>query len=902
MQTHPLTIARIARGWSQAYLAEQLAVSTRTIARWELGQTLPYRIYREQLCRLFEMNGADLGLLPVSDEIDQVPTEIETSPSTSSTLPDIPAVYDPMIPEALGQAHRLLGRDSLLQQVKHQLLAGKSLALTALQGLPGIGKTALAVAIATDTQVQAHFSDGILWAGLGPQADVLGLLTRWGSLLGLRASDIDSSSNWSSWAQAMRASIGQRRMLLVIDDAWEAEAALALQVGGPHCAHLLTTRSPQVAFAFAQETTIAVPELVEIDGLSLLARFVPQVVAQERDAARKLVRMVGGLPLALNLLGKYLAKQAFTGQPRRVRTALASLQEREHRLRVSLPTPLSERPVGLAVQSSLSLQATITLSIEQLSQEEQTALSALALFPAKPNSFSEEAALSVSGKSVETLDALWDAGLLESSGPGRYTLHQTIADYAHEQGIEQAAHARLLAWTAELVKIHSHDYALLEQELVNIEAALVDSQTNTESKSEHHQRLMIQIILDLVDFLRSSGHYIQAESWLQHGLQTAETLKDQVVVMRILAHLCEVGFIRGEYERAEQYGQQGLRLTQQLEQPKIEGKLQARLSSLAVARGDFKLATTYSERRLQIARASGDQQQIGRQLIAIGQLAWREGNLTQLKIQMREGHALIQHSTDQELICDMLSFLGTMYMLQSEYEQAKACCEQALPLARQLGFRPARTVLLNTLGGIALKRGQWEQARSCFQEALELARQMGLYLHVPTFLSNLGDVALKQGDYQQAEHYFREGLTLIRRVGNMEHLVYILDALGQVVDLQGDELQASLYLQEGLDLARQSKASWLICIILNSWGELYLRHQQLAKAATAFEQSLDSYQSSTPDPEVLAQIRYGQGRVAAKQGAWQEAVQHGQEALRLLKSIGHIQVQEVEQWLHSLPG
>ncbi|HEX3643609.1 MAG TPA: hypothetical protein VHV10_20160, partial [Ktedonobacteraceae bacterium] len=55
---------------------------------------------------------------------------------------------------------------------------------------------------------------------------------------------------------------------------------------------------------------------------------------------------------------------------------------------------------------------------------------ALAIFPPKPHSFSEEAALVISQQPRETLDELWDAGLLENWGSGRYTLHQIVATYA----------------------------------------------------------------------------------------------------------------------------------------------------------------------------------------------------------------------------------------------------------------------------------------------------------------------------------------------------------------------------------------------------------------------------------------------------------------------------------------
>jgi len=474
-RTHPLTTARIAHGWSQAHLAELLSVSTRTVARWELGQTLPYPIYREQLCRLLGLDLADLDLLPqqnTSDKGEAVQKHI--------LLSELPTLCDPMIPEKSGRVSRLQGRDLLLHQMKQSLLAGNKLNSIALRGLPGVGKTALAVALATDTQMQAYFSDGILWAQMGPQADVLELLAHWGALLGLKAADINNSL--SAWGRSLRTSIGQRRMLLVIDDAWSAEAALALQVGGPHCVHLLTTRLPHVAFGFAQEMTIVVPELVETDSLELLEHFVPQVIEQEEVTTQALVRIAGGLPQALNLMGKYLAMHALMGQPRRLKTALSHLLERQHRMQVSLPIPMSERPLRSAWQPSLSLHATIALSVEHLRQEERADLIALALFPAKPNSFSEEAALAVTGGSVERLDALWDIGLLESSGAGRYTLHQTIVDYARELGTDQAAWQRLGSWVVDLVRKHRHDYALLEQERANMEAYLERSHTDDAAK------------------------------------------------------------------------------------------------------------------------------------------------------------------------------------------------------------------------------------------------------------------------------------------------------------------------------------------------------------------------------------------------------------------------------------
>src|SRR2546429_125581 len=151
MKSHPLKIERELRGWSQAKLAETLGTTTRSVSRWEQGLALPYPHYREQLCILFDKTAKELGLLPVASENDADENAQATTPL------QIQFLADPAIPEARSNANSLLGRDSLLLQIKQRLLEGVSPALTALSGLPGIGKTTLAVTLATDQQVQAHF-------------------------------------------------------------------------------------------------------------------------------------------------------------------------------------------------------------------------------------------------------------------------------------------------------------------------------------------------------------------------------------------------------------------------------------------------------------------------------------------------------------------------------------------------------------------------------------------------------------------------------------------------------------------------------------------------------------------------------------------------------------------------
>lgn len=426
-----LRTERIRLGWTQAEVAEALGISIKTVRRWEQGQSVPYPYYRRQLSVLFGKTIQELGLLKGSDTVSIEAEERKEIPLKSLPLTSRQTSFlvDPILSEALSNASSLQGRRDLLTQLKECFFARDLAGHVVLHGLPGVGKTALAVALAADRQIQANFPDGILWAELGRHPKVLNQLARWGKLLGIMPSQVENIKSRWAWGQALRAAIGSRRFLLVVDDAWTVEDARVFLVGGSQCTYLLTTRLPEVASAFGQKRTITIPELEESDGLALLAQFVPQLVDQDPQGAQSLVQAVDCLPLALTLIGNSLA---FPTLPESwpLRAALVQLQETQERLRLSMSVAFGQRWSRLTETVPLSLCAAIAICDQRLSPEAHAALCSLSVFPPKSHSFSREAALAVSHQTIEALDELWEAGLLESWGPGRYTLQQTVADYA----------------------------------------------------------------------------------------------------------------------------------------------------------------------------------------------------------------------------------------------------------------------------------------------------------------------------------------------------------------------------------------------------------------------------------------------------------------------------------------
>ncbi len=119
---------------------------------------------------------------------------------------------------------------------------------------------------------------------------MLGVLTRWGKLLGIAPGQVEDLNSCEAWGRTLRATIGTWQMLLVMNDARRTEDALTLRVGGTACVHLLTTHLPEIALAFAQQGAIVVSQLEDADRIALLQRVTPKLVEQ-RDSKRALLQV-----------------------------------------------------------------------------------------------------------------------------------------------------------------------------------------------------------------------------------------------------------------------------------------------------------------------------------------------------------------------------------------------------------------------------------------------------------------------------------------------------------------------------------------------------------------------------------------------------------------------------------
>ncbi len=140
------------RGWSQARLAEMLGTDPVSVSRWETGTMVPKPYFREKLCELFQKNARELGFISAGDEADPLAPHEQNGAwiqqgSDEYHAPDRGnGVWLATIPQEY--YYPLPGREAHLEQLLTALEDPQGVPVVVIDGLGGLGKTALAAELA----------------------------------------------------------------------------------------------------------------------------------------------------------------------------------------------------------------------------------------------------------------------------------------------------------------------------------------------------------------------------------------------------------------------------------------------------------------------------------------------------------------------------------------------------------------------------------------------------------------------------------------------------------------------------------------------------------------------------------------------------------------------------------
>jgi tetratricopeptide (TPR) repeat protein len=298
------------------------------------------------------------------------------------------------------------------------LTAGPAPARVALCGMGGVGKSSLAAAAARHAAVRELYADGVFWVDL-PASDALGVLDRIACAFGRDISDL---AGLAERRAAVRDALGDRRVLLVLDDAWELEAVEALLPETDRAGVLITTRDLSLATALNGQL-VRVPTLPLDGALDLLRGYAGSaLVDRDPAASRALAELTGGLPLALEL----------AAQRARTDTALDPEFSLEHLVaeleadgRVLGLGPRS-RPVRLVFEASWG---------RSLDDAGRSLFRWLGLFP--PDDLPLGAIAAAAGVDEETaadgMRRLAELSLVKVARRGIFRLHPLLAGFAREK-------------------------------------------------------------------------------------------------------------------------------------------------------------------------------------------------------------------------------------------------------------------------------------------------------------------------------------------------------------------------------------------------------------------------------------------------------------------------------------
>jgi hypothetical protein len=339
--------------------------------------------------------------------------EAITSPPPNSVLPPLPGL--------------VVGREIALNEIKHRLgvNGGDSRPTTVIQGWPGVGKSTTVASLAHDAQISQHFPDGVLWTSLGEAPNLLMALATWAEVY--RLSDPGRPSRIEELSMLLTAALRDKRVLLIVDDIWQAEHAQPFRVGGHTCAMVMTTRLNDVASSLAPTATdiYRLPVLAEVAALELLGKLAPEAVANHPETALELVRDLEGLPLAINVAGKLLHTEVQLGW------GISNLLE-ELRGASLLHAQAPSDMIGVRQDTSPTIAALLKRSTDTLDTTTRERFALLSLFVPKPAAFDLQA-IAVAWDSSDprpTIRLLINRGLLEPVSGGRFQMHALLVLHA----------------------------------------------------------------------------------------------------------------------------------------------------------------------------------------------------------------------------------------------------------------------------------------------------------------------------------------------------------------------------------------------------------------------------------------------------------------------------------------
>ncbi|MEU6218454.1 BTAD domain-containing putative transcriptional regulator [Streptomyces sp. NPDC047022] len=665
------------------------------------------------------------------------------------------------------------GRAAFVDELSEVLgsAEGRVMAVSALAGIGGVGKTTLAVHVAH--QARGAFPDGQLYVdlqGAGPRAaepeTVLGAFLR---ALGTQESAIPDSME--ERAALYRSVLDGRRVLVLLDNAKDAAQVRPLLPGTEGCAALVTSRVRMVDLAGAHLVDLDV--MSPDEALALFTKIVGEErVASERKAALDVVAACGFLPLAIRIAASRLAaRRTWT-----VSVLAAKLADERRRL--------DELQAG-----DLAVKATFELGYGQLEPAQARAFRLLGLADGPDISLAAAAAVLdlPLEDSEDLLEALVDTSLLESAAPGRYRFHDLVRLYARacterdEQPPSErdAAMSRLLDF-----------YLATAAGVYAIERPgdrLVDhlQPTGTAGLSFGDRQAAW-------DWLYSEGVPL-----LACVRQSAEggTLRRAIDLLWASVDLAESGANAREYEATAAALRKAAHATGDM---RAEARASVVLSNARLFSGAFDPAYREAREALELAEAADDPLPSCWAANILGSIAFYQSRHADAEEYFSKAIDKFRACGDLAGSASPLCNLSRLHLSTGRAETAVVLARQGTDIYQTLGHTLRGANGRYALGMALGKSGQHADATAQLEEALRVFRDSRQRLWEGMTLCRLAEIDLESRKPAQAAGNAELALTVLRGIGGEWRRGHVLTVLGKALHGIGHSGRAQVCWREAL--------------------------------------------------------------------------------------------------------
>ena len=850
------------------------------------------------------------------------------------------------------EAPAFIGRDGELGRIIAAVTdaAGSAgvVAIHAIDGMPGVGKTALAVRVARE--LSGRFPDRQLFIDLhahtpgrqpvGPEDALAGLLAAAGIDPRFLPADLDGRA--AMWRDQMA---GQRA-LLVLDNAASSNQVAPLLPGGGTCLVLVSSRR-HLGDLPGAVTPVTLDVLPAEQAEEMFTRLAPRAAADPAGVT-EVARLAGFLPLAISLLASVFARHPSW-----------TLDDLAAETRGSLLTVKAEHH---------SIAAAFELSYRHLDPAQQRFFDLFGLHPGgTADSYAAGALAGVSpAEAGGLLDALHGEGLLTETGYRRYGMHDLLRRYARDHaaagpGTGQALN-RLLDYyqhtaaiaqdrlarqtrpgTAPAVSAASPAAPVLEDagqalawarserdsllgcldhvtrdnqraRVIALTAAVAELLCRdgpwTEAITRHATALQsarhlgdlfgqANAISNLGVLRRLTGDHHGATTDLEQALSIYHDLGDRLGQANSLNNLAGVRQRTGDYPAAAQTLEQALGIYRDLGDRLGQANALSGLGGVKLLRGDYPGAGADLEQALGIYRDLGERLGQANALSNLGVVRRGMGDFPGAAADLEQGLGIYRDLGDRLGQANALDYLASVRRLTADYLGSARDLERALAISRDLGNRLGQANALVHLGDVRQETGDYTGAAGNLEQALAIYRDQGDRLGQANALLHLGIVRQGTGDYPGSAGNLEQALAIYRDIGNRYGQANALLYLGIVRRETGDYAGSAGNLEQALAIYRDIGDRSAESTALNETGTLHRLSGNLAGAEACHQPALElarAIGSSWDEAHALAGL--GRCAIAVSQASRAEALLR--QAHEIFQRIGAAEAPAVLAELNAL--